>query len=283
MVALLLTGCDMLFQIDHVDLVDAPIRPDSALPPWKPAQPLSTLNAPATSGDHPIETDASMTGDGLEIYFGSDRGKVANDFDIYVATRPSVSEPFGTPVLVPELTTTAAENGYISVDGKTFYMTRVGMNGVLVSSRANRGGVWSAPVQQADLSVLIDGANPAISVDGLSFLVNSAANGGDLFLYSRNATTDPWELPRQLMEISSPMLDGAGSFDGTGLTMVFHTEREGAVRKIYETSRPSRTEPFSFSSTFPITEVGGGSDPWLSPDARTLVFLRDGDLYMTTR
>jgi Tol biopolymer transport system component len=243
---------------------------------------LATINM---VGSGPYETDSSMTEDGLEIYFASDRGKASAEFDIYVATRMTTNEAFGAPALVTELTTPNAETGSISPDGLTYYMTRAGVAGVLVSTRGARGMTWSTPVQVPQLSIITDAVNPSISGDGLSFVVNGVVSGNvELFVYTRSSTSEPWEVPRQVTEIASPEPDGAGSFDASGLTMVFHTEREAAgMRKIYETSRPSRDAQFVFARTYPLNELGTGGDPWISPDYRTITFTRDGDLYMSTR
>jgi hypothetical protein len=285
--ALLLSGCDLLFQVEHVELLDATVsRPDSALPPWSEPMLISEVSI---AGDDPYESDASMTGDGLELFFASDRGKV-NELDIYVATRLSTADRFGAPAVVPQLTTNLFEAGAVSADGLTFYMTRTGTTGILMSSRMNRSMTWSAPVPVPELSIVIEPTNPSISPDGLTFVVNAPANNAatDLFIYSRASTSGSWEVPRQLTEIASQQSDGAGTFDGTGLAMVFHTDREldgsgTSIRKIYETSRPARDEAFGRRNTYSIEELGQGSDPWISPDFRTIVFTRDGDLYMSTR
>jgi Tol biopolymer transport system component len=280
-----LSGCDILFQVQHVELkADAPAapRPDSSLPSWKPPQPLSAVNAAAPTYD----SDASLTGDGLDLYFASDRGKAALEFDIYQAHRNSTTESFGAPVLVTELSTSFNESGSISPDGLRFYMTRTGVSGVLVAKRPSTSVGWGAPVMDAQLSVLVNPANPSMSGDELSFVVNapSGSTMTDLYLYSRATKTEAWEVPRKVTEIDSPDTDAAASFTSNGLSMFFHTNREAGVLKVYETSRPALDQSFVFANTYPVSEaLPNGNDPFISPDGRTLVFTRDGDLYITTR
>jgi Tol biopolymer transport system component len=283
---LALSGCDILFQVQHVELktdAPAPPRPDSSLPPWKPPQPLSTVNV---AGASPNESDASLTDDGFDLFFSSDRGKPSLDFDIYRAHRDSTSDNFGAPVLVPELTTPSQESGSISPDGLTFYMKREGVSDVLVARRASRTAMWDPPVADPQLSVIVNPANPSMSGDELSFVVN-APNGStmtDLYVYSRATKTDAWEVPRKVTEIDSPETDAAASFTSNGLSMFFHTNREAGMLKVYETSRPALDQPFVFANTYPVIEaLPNGNDPFISPDGRTLVFTRDGDLYITTR
>jgi hypothetical protein len=51
-----------------------------------------------------------VTSDELNVYFGSGRGKGGYETDVYVATRASTSQDFGTPTLVKELATSAQNN-----------------------------------------------------------------------------------------------------------------------------------------------------------------------------
>jgi Tol biopolymer transport system component len=283
--AFVLTGCDILFQVQHVDLkADAHVvDPDGPLPAWKPPQPLSSVNVAGTAT---YDSDASMTGDGLDLYFASDRGKASLEFDIYRAHRDSTTQDFGTAVLVTELSTAVLESGSITPDGLEFYMVRAGVSEVLVAKRANRTAMWDAPVVDQELSVIVNPANPSMSGDKLSFVVNAPSGSTltDLYLYSRETTNDAWEVPRKITEIDSPQQDGAASFTMNGLSMFFHTDREPGTLKIYETSRTAIDQPFIFANTFPVTEaLPNGNDPFIAADGRTLIFTRDGDLYITTR
>ncbi|HUS30040.1 MAG TPA: hypothetical protein VMZ53_16150 [Kofleriaceae bacterium] len=287
--ALLLSGCDMLFQLDHLRVTaDAPdamiVRPDGALPEWSQPTPLTGLNAPNTSAKYPYDSDASMTRDGLEIFFSSDRGNASGQFDIYHATRASVTASFGAPTVVTELSTSSGEAGQVNADGTELYFTRMGNNGVFKSTRPS-GGTWSNPTKTTIMPT-IDVGNPAISGDGLQFVVNArvGTSDNDLYVLSRETQMDPWGPERHVVEVASTSEDGAGCLDQDGLVMFFHTERMAGVRQIYETTRPNVADAFLFTSTYPAFEGDStGSDPWISADRRTMVFSRDGDLYISTR
>ena len=92
---------------------------DGSTPPRRTANELSSLNSSAREGIF------SISRDGLEIFFASDRISGRTDLDIYRATRNSVTEQFGTPVNVAEVNTAADETGpSISADRLTLYFVR---------------------------------------------------------------------------------------------------------------------------------------------------------------
>ena len=92
---------------------------DGATPPRRTLTELSSLNTSAREGVF------SISRDGLEIFFASDRIPGRTDLDIYRAARNSITEPFGTPVNVNEVNTTEDETGpSISADRLTLYFAR---------------------------------------------------------------------------------------------------------------------------------------------------------------
>ena len=95
--------------------------------PWgTPTNLGSTVNS--SSGDY----QPSISADGLSLFFVSVRpGGLGYDEDIWVTTRASVSDPWGTPVnLGPQINTPAADFcPSISADGSTFYFTSSGRGG----------------------------------------------------------------------------------------------------------------------------------------------------------
>jgi hypothetical protein len=283
LLTLLLAGCDVLFQLRHVPDAGAP--PDSSLPPWRSPQPLSSLNKPGEQL-YARETDASLTADGRQIFFSTDRN---GGYDIFKSKRSSVDEPFPAPELVPELsTTTYDEYGFITADGLTFYRTStVPGDQVQFATRADPDATFGALQREEALSALLGAGNVEISADGLTAIANAPSGTNvQLHVFARAKTTDPWGPPRPLAEIDTPQIDGAGTLDEHGLRLIFHTERDGLPRELYETSRVSKQDRFSFQATGPIVELnqgGGGGDPSMTPDLRMIVFSRAGDLYMSAR
>jgi hypothetical protein len=100
-----------------------------ALDIWVATRP--DLDSPFGSPRNVVElnstgTDASpsLTADGLTIYFHSDRPGGAGDMDLWVATRPDTSSPFGTPENLAELNTSSRDwDADIAADGSTLYFT----------------------------------------------------------------------------------------------------------------------------------------------------------------
>ena len=80
---------------------------------------VTELNSP---GD---EWSATLSSDGLTIFFSSNRGGGAGAYDIYVATRASVGASFSAPTNVTELNTPENElPHWLSVDGCRLYLER---------------------------------------------------------------------------------------------------------------------------------------------------------------
>jgi hypothetical protein len=68
------------------------------------------------------ERSPVVSADGLRLYIGSNRGKGADDFDIFVATRTQRDETFQAPVSVNELSTPSFEMpDWVAPDDCTLY------------------------------------------------------------------------------------------------------------------------------------------------------------------
>jgi Tol biopolymer transport system component len=82
--------------------------------------PFAVVNGPG------VDTSPVVSADELVLYFASDRGRDAGDqLDIWVATRNSKNDPFGTPTRVDALSTSSDDYpGFISADGCRLYLTR---------------------------------------------------------------------------------------------------------------------------------------------------------------
>jgi hypothetical protein len=73
-----------------------------------------------TAGDGAYNYAAAISADALTVYFQSETAP--GNVDIYVATRPNTSLPFGTAVPVTEVNTPANEGDpFITADGTTLY------------------------------------------------------------------------------------------------------------------------------------------------------------------
>lgn len=270
----LVAACDYAFRLDEV-----PLPPDGALfSAWSAPRALAELN----SGS--LEADPSLTEDGLEIYFTSNRMDTLRSY-VYRATRASIEDAFGEPVLVPELGGVASA-GFVAGDGLRFYYND---NGDIFSvTRASRADAFGSPTREFELSSSVPDLNPRVSSDGLHATVarEVSPTNQDLFLYSRAAATDVWSEVRELTELNTPTRDAAAAFAGSELVIVFDSDRKTMNNRsdLYIATRATPSSRFVVEEIAALsTETSDEREPHLSADLSTLVFVRARDLYVSTR
>jgi hypothetical protein len=84
--------------------------------PWGPERRVAEISSPSN------ENGPCLDEHGLVVYITSDRPGTQGPFDIYVASRPSLDDPFSAPVRVDELDTAYDDgNPFLSRDGRTIY------------------------------------------------------------------------------------------------------------------------------------------------------------------
>jgi len=120
--------------------------------PWEPPINLGPVVNSSASEDHPF-----LSADGLALFFSGDRGQPLHplrpggfgNVDMWVTTRSSISEPWGTPVnLGPIVNSTSLDGGpVISPDGFTLYFSSERPGGF--------GGVWG-DIYQAPIIPIVD-------------------------------------------------------------------------------------------------------------------------------
>ena len=112
----------------------------------------STVNSSSSSWD------AGGSTDGLALFFDSTRPGGYGNWDVWMVTRPTTSDPWGSPVNLGSAINTSANDWWpsISRDGSTFYFLRQG------------SGIWQAPIIPiVDLNRdgIVDSADMCIIVD----------------------------------------------------------------------------------------------------------------------
>ena len=154
----------------------------------------------------PVNTSAidfgpSLSADGLELYYSSNRGGA---FNTWVATRATVSDPWEEPVNIgPTVSSSSGDFGpCISADGLdlffgSFRPSGSGETDLWVTRRETIHDPWSEPVNLGANVNSPDGENsPCISADGLLLFFESNRPGGygdyDIWVTRRATTNDDW-------------------------------------------------------------------------------------------
>src|SRR2546430_799515 len=164
--------------------------------PWSAPVNLGPVVNSPYNDNHP-----AISKDGLSLYISSDRPGGRGGSDIWVSQRASIDDPWGAPVLVPELSSPFRDTRTtIRRDGLEMIMSTgrpggVGSEDLWVSTRASTLDPWSAPVNLGAVvnSTAFDGA-PALSFDGTTLYFFSERAGGfrKLGLYLSTPLTLQW-------------------------------------------------------------------------------------------
>ncbi|MBP7049779.1 MAG: protein kinase [Phycisphaerae bacterium] len=167
---------------------------------WGPPENLGpTVNSPSS------EYTASISGDGLELYFGSDRPGGHGNVDTYVTRRATRTSPWGPPTN-PGLGVNSKYRDFgvwVSSDGSELYFTSnrpggLGSFDVYVSKRATPQDPWGDPVNLgAAVNSPFNEQAPCLSPDGLLLVFLGTRPGGfggvDLWMTRRVSRSAPWE------------------------------------------------------------------------------------------
>lgn len=130
----------------------------------------------------------SLSNDRLTIYFMSDRSGGAGDSDIWYATRPSTTDPFGAPENLAVVNTGAMEaSPSISADGLTLYFNSdrsggLGGQDIWQATRPDASSPFGAPQNLAEVNSAEDDQGPAISADGRTLYLNRGTSSHDIFV-----------------------------------------------------------------------------------------------------
>ena len=183
---------------------------------------------------------ASISSDGLELYFASDRPGGYGDSDLYVAIRPTTDAPWGEPFnLGPIVNTSTRERGpRLSFDDLSllFHSNRPGGSGgtdLHIATRTTKEAAWGIPVNLGPtVNSSVNDATASISPDGLELYFHSSRSGGlggaDLYVATRPTIHDDWGEP---MNLGSPVntsdYDYGPNISPDRLTLFFYSNRPG--------------------------------------------------------
>jgi serine/threonine protein kinase/Tol biopolymer transport system component len=249
-------GLELYFHSEEPDGEIRVVRRTMPDDEWGPSTNLGpTVNSPSYDGG------PSISADGLSLYFGSDRPGGYGWGDLWVTTRTTSDDDWGTPVnLGPSVNTGGAFGASISADELELYFhsDRSGGYGALdiwVTTRATVNDNWGAPVNLGPaLNTSAQDNWPGISPDGLLLFFGSNRPGGtgswDLYMARRATTRDPWGPPMNLGPmVNSTAWEVGPKVSPDGSMLYFHSPRPGGF---------------------------GGCDIWQAPIKPVLDFNNDG-------
>ena len=246
------------------------------------------------------ERDPSLSHNELQIWFSSDRGGAGSlgGTDVWTATRTTIDDPFGTPVVATDASSPQDEGKYaISEDELSYAVSsnRAGTKGgfdVWVSHR-DSGGQNFPPADNMKLAPSVDDGfdqyDPWIN-DDATHLYYAPLNGSQrIMLATRPNSTAQFGTPVPVDElnIGAPTADPT-LFDGERI-VVFSTitaANTGGANNtdIWYATRADPAHAFSTPQHLPdLATANFEGDPWVSANGCHIYFAgstnSDYDLY----
>lgn len=204
---------------------------------WGPRENLG----PAVNGPKQ-DSGASISADGLTLYFNSDRSGGYGSFDNYATTRATKASPWGSPLNLGPTVNSSADDVFpcISANGLELYLGSYrnggqGRSDIYVARRATTNGAWETPV---NLGPTVNGPASehwiALSPDGLWLLFSDHQNpsavrpggygGADIWMTRRASLSASWQTPVNLGPmVNGPRIDCAPRMSPDGSTLYFAT------------------------------------------------------------
>ncbi len=254
--------------------------------PWSAPQPVAELET--TSNDW----GGQITGDGLALYFNSDRSGPSK---IFVATRPDRSTPFGTAVDLTELSSAAEGNPSVTGDQLEIYFDsdRGAGYAIYSATRPDTASMWQNITRLAALYLTTDVDAAYITPDGLTLFYQSGTAGttqGDLLVTTRATRTDTFAAGTPVPGITGAY-NGTPALSADQLTLYFQSGMSTDELNLYQASRPDVTSPFGAATLVSVSISGSqDADPSITADGLELFFASDrqgsvggADLYVATR
>ncbi len=222
------------------------------------------------------DRDPTLTPDLLELFYSSDReGGVEH---VYRSTRPTASDPWGTPVIVEEFSAFRAWSPEIASDGLSIWLVTElpgsKATDIWVAKRPSRGRPFVEPIQVANINGPSEDVGPNVDPSGLSMYLTSDRPGSmasDLYRASRAATSSDWSTPVRIDELASPGNDWDPFIADGGRLLFFVIDSDIVVAE-----RSSSASPYE--PAMPLSSVNSPSqesDPTLSADLRYIIFSSD--------
>jgi hypothetical protein len=166
------------------------------------------VNLGQTINSSSLEWHPSLTADGLELYFDSDRPNGQGSWDLWVSKRDSIEDDWGTPVnLGPQINTSIfEESSSISGNGLTLLWNSkrsggFGDSDIWMTTRSSRDQPWGEPVNIGpDINTELLESNAVISADDSAIFFTAwpwpdGYGDFDIWFSRRNGIDADWSEP----------------------------------------------------------------------------------------
>ena len=204
------------------------------------------VNLGPTVNSSAWDAEPSISADGLSLYFDSGRSDGYGEQDIYVTTRPTKDDPWGTPVNLgsPVNTSVWDSEPYITADDLQLYFVsyRAGGYGecdIYVTTRPTKDDPWGEPM---NLGPIINTSGyegtPYLSSDGLTLFHYGFNRPGhlqncDIWMARRPTKDDEWTSSIKLgPEVNSPATDTNPCISPDGSILYFQSWRAGKLGSV---------------------------------------------------
>ena len=198
--------------------------------PWESPENVTSINSQYWDGG------ACISADGLELYFTSNRPGAYSIYDLWVAERETINDPWGVPVNLGEtINASGVWVSSISSDGLELYFGadhRPGGHGnadIWVVKRPTREEEWGTPTNLgAAINSPANEIAATTSSDGL-LLLFTVQNGGnistrDIWVSRRTSKDEPWQTPIKIgAPINTATMDLYAMLSSDGKTLYFAT------------------------------------------------------------
>ena len=221
--------------------------------------------------------------DGLSLYFSRVRTDTFYHARIFEARRENAYGPFTS---VNEVLSSSYQHFFapwVSPDNLRMYYFAQTINPILwqikVSERASVNEPWPQGTDISELNALGRVHAPTLTADELIIFFDSpdipGEGGYDIWMATRPNIGSPFDEVTNLTEINTTANDGGPYVTPDGLTLLFHSNRNGSYQ-IFRATRQSLSEPFGNVEHLPAFDTPGGLSchPSLSSDSSALYFIR---------
>jgi Tol biopolymer transport system component len=240
------------------------------------------------------DAGASISADGLTLYFSSNRPGGEGGYDLWYTTRATINDDWGPAENLgqPPNSRYSYWEPSISSDGLTLYFSdghspqysnRLpgglgGQGDIWMVTRASVNGTWGEPINLGPAVNSQHAIHPSISSDNLSLYFQTHRSGSlghcDIMVATRKSISDPFGDPVFLKNVNAGGADWTPDISADGLTLFFM--RNPGPPEIWASTRRTTDDDFGARFKLPRQVNMSGYDngiPNLSADGSTLYFL----------